>query len=120
MAGADVVLVESPETAAEMRAVCRAILAPCPANMVEGGGRTPLLPQRNLAEIGYRIVINPNALEETQAMFAPPQVIESRVFARVPLPSSWRGRPSTGPATSTSWTSPTDGFPASHRRVVSR
>ena len=60
MAGADVVLVESPETAAEIRAVCRAILAPCPANMVEGGGRTPLLPQRNLAEIGYRIVINPN------------------------------------------------------------
>ena len=48
------------------------------------GGRTPLLPQRNLAEIGYRIVINPNALEETQAMFAPPRVIESRVFARVP------------------------------------
>jgi len=37
MAGADVVFVESPETAAEMRAVCRAILAPCLANMVEGG-----------------------------------------------------------------------------------
>jgi 2-methylisocitrate lyase-like PEP mutase family enzyme len=66
MAGADVVFVESPETAEEMRAVCRAIPAPCLANMVEGG-RTPLLPQRDLAEIGYRIVIYPNALTRVVA-----------------------------------------------------
>lgn len=69
-AGADVIFVESPETAEEMRAVCRAIPAPCLANMVEGG-RTPLLPQHDLAEIGYRIVIYPNAL--------------TRVFARAGL-----------------------------------
>lgn len=69
-AGADVIFVESPETADEMRAVCRAIPAPCLANMVEGG-RTPLLPQHELAEIGYRIVIYPNAL--------------TRVFARAGL-----------------------------------
>lgn len=69
-AGADVIFVESPETPDEMRAVCRAIPAPCLANMVEGG-RTPLLPQHELAEIGYRIVIYPNAL--------------TRVFARAGL-----------------------------------
>ena len=69
-AGADVIFVESPETAEEMRAVCRGIPAPCLANMVEGG-RTPLLPQHELGEIGYRIVIYPNAL--------------TRVFARAGL-----------------------------------
>jgi len=69
-AGADVIFVESPETPDEMRAVCHAIPAPCLANMVEGG-RTPLLPQHELAEIGYRIVIYPNAL--------------TRVFARAGL-----------------------------------
>ena len=65
-AGADVVFVESPETADEMRAVCSAIPAPCLANLVEGG-RTPLLPQEELAAIGYRIVIYPNALTRTFA-----------------------------------------------------
>ena len=65
-AGADVVFVESPETADEMRAVCSAIPAPCLANLVEGG-RTPLLPQEELAAIGYRVVIYPNALTRTFA-----------------------------------------------------
>src|SRR6185437_171501 len=41
-AGADVIFVESPESAAEMRAICAAIPAPTLANMVEGG-RTPIL-----------------------------------------------------------------------------
>ena len=65
-AGADVVFVKSPETAEEMRAVCSAIPAPCLANLVEGG-RTPLLPQEELAAIGYRVVIYPNALTRTFA-----------------------------------------------------
>ncbi len=65
-AGADVVFVESPETADEMRAICRSIPAPCLANLVEGG-RTPLLPQTELAQIGYRIAIYPNALTRTFA-----------------------------------------------------
>ena len=58
--------VESPETADEMRAICRAVPAPCLANLVEGG-RTPLLPQAELAAIGYRIVIYPNALTRSFA-----------------------------------------------------
>ena len=60
-AGADVVFVKSPETPDEMRAVCREVPAPCLANLVEGG-RTPHLPQDELAAIGYRVAIYPNAL----------------------------------------------------------
>ena len=65
-AGADVVFVESPETAQEMRAICSGVPAPCLVNLVEGG-RTPLLPQAELAEIGYRIAIYPNALTRSFA-----------------------------------------------------
>ncbi len=65
-AGADVVFVESPETADEMRAICQAVPAPCLANLVEGG-RTPLLLQSELAAIGYRVVIYPNALTRSFA-----------------------------------------------------
>jgi 2,3-dimethylmalate lyase len=65
-AGADVVFVESPETAEEMRAICAGIPAPTLANMVEGG-RTPILPQRELAEIGYKIAIYPNSLTRVMA-----------------------------------------------------
>ena len=60
-AGADVIFVESPETPDDMRAVCRGVPAPCLANLVESGG-TPLLPQDELAAIGYRVAIYPNAL----------------------------------------------------------
>ena len=65
-AGADVIFVESPETPEEMRAICGGIQAPALANMVEGG-RTPILPQRDLAEIGYKIVIYPNSLTRVMA-----------------------------------------------------
>ena len=51
---------------AEMRAICAAIPAPTLANMVEGG-RTPILPQAELAEIGYKIAIYPNALTRIMA-----------------------------------------------------
>ena len=57
-AGADVVFIESPESEEEMRKVAAEIDAPLFANMVNGG-RTPLLPARKLAEIGYAIAIHP-------------------------------------------------------------
>ncbi len=57
-AGADVVFVESPETEEEMLRIGGEIDAPLLANMVEGG-RTPLLPAKRLAEIGYNIAIYP-------------------------------------------------------------
>jgi methylisocitrate lyase len=58
-AGADVVFVEAPRTLEEMRRVCRTIQAPLLANMVEGGGKTPILSLQELKELGYKIVIYP-------------------------------------------------------------
>lgn len=62
-AGADVVFVESPEGEAEMRTLSARLgsRVPLMANMVEGG-RTPLLPAAILQDIGYRLVIFPNAM----------------------------------------------------------
>jgi methylisocitrate lyase len=58
-AGADVLFVEAPRTPEEMRRICAAIKAPLLANMVEGGGKTPILPLRELKEMGYKLVIYP-------------------------------------------------------------
>ena len=57
-AGADVIFVESPESEAEMRAINAAIDTPTLANMVSGG-RTPILSNDRLAELGYAIAIHP-------------------------------------------------------------
>jgi 2-methylisocitrate lyase-like PEP mutase family enzyme len=57
-AGADVVFIESPESEEEMLRVAEAIDAPLFANMVNGG-RTPLLSDRRLTEMGYAIAIHP-------------------------------------------------------------
>ncbi len=57
-AGADVVFVESPESVEEMKMVADAIDAPLFANMVNGG-RTPLLSEKQLTELGYAIAIHP-------------------------------------------------------------
>ncbi len=58
-AGADIVFVEAPRTVEEMHRICRAIKAPLLANMVEGGGKTPILPLQELKEMGYKLVIYP-------------------------------------------------------------
>ena len=60
-AGADVIFVESPESEAELTQVGQALDMPLLANMVEGG-RTPILPASRLGELGFRVVIFPNAL----------------------------------------------------------
>jgi 2-methylisocitrate lyase-like PEP mutase family enzyme len=57
-AGADIVFVESPETEDEMARIGQEIDAPLMANMVEGG-RTPILPAKRLAELGFAIAIYP-------------------------------------------------------------
>lgn len=91
-AGADIVFVESPESEAEMAAICKAISKPLLANMVEGG-RTPVLPVPRLKELGYAIAIYPavgflavaKALEDAYAALRdtgmPPA--ESYGFARI-------------------------------------
>jgi len=43
----------------EMRRICRTFKVPLLANMVEGGGKTPILPLRELKEMGYKLVIYP-------------------------------------------------------------
>ncbi len=59
-AGADIVFVESPETEEEMQFINDRIDCLTLANMVEGG-RTPLLPNSRLEELGYNLVIYPTA-----------------------------------------------------------
>lgn len=77
-AGADVVFVEAPQSADELREVARAIPdAPLFANMIEGG-KTPLLSSAELSDLGYKMVVYPlsalfsaaKAVEETyRALF---------------------------------------------------
>jgi len=57
-AGADLVFVEAPESVDEMRRITAEIPPPLLVNMVEGG-RTPLLPLRELEAIGYEVAVYP-------------------------------------------------------------
>jgi 2-methylisocitrate lyase-like PEP mutase family enzyme len=59
-AGADIIFIESPESEEEMKKINEVISSFTLANMVEGG-RTPLLPNDKLAELGYNLVIYPTA-----------------------------------------------------------
>jgi len=60
-AGADVIFVEAPRTLEEMKRICQTVKAPLLANMVEGGGKTPILGLRELKEMGYKMVIYPTS-----------------------------------------------------------
>lgn len=68
-AGADMLFIESPESEEEMRRIGRSFDLPLLANMVEGG-RTPVLTQHDLEQIGYKLAIFPVTalLAATQAM----------------------------------------------------
>lgn len=57
-AGADVVFVEAPESIEEMRTINERISKPTLINMVSGG-RTPILPSGDLANLGFAIGIHP-------------------------------------------------------------
>jgi 2-methylisocitrate lyase-like PEP mutase family enzyme len=60
-AGADVLFIEAPESAAEMERIGRTFAGvPLLANLVEGG-RTPLLSRDELQQLGYRLAIFPVA-----------------------------------------------------------
>ncbi len=54
-AGADLIFVEAPESAEQMRRIIREVKAPHMANMLPGG-KTPMLTARELQEIGYSVV----------------------------------------------------------------
>jgi 2-methylisocitrate lyase-like PEP mutase family enzyme len=58
-AGADLTFVEAPTSVEEMRAITSALEVPQVANMVVGG-RTPLLDQAALMEIGFSLILYAN------------------------------------------------------------
>jgi len=58
-AGGDIIFVEAPQNVEQMRKICKTVKAPKLANMVEGGGRTPILPLKELGAMGYKLVIYP-------------------------------------------------------------
>jgi 2-methylisocitrate lyase-like PEP mutase family enzyme len=59
-AGADILFIESPESAEEMERIGKTFKVPLLANMVEGG-RTPILSRGDLEKLGYKIAIYPVA-----------------------------------------------------------
>ena len=61
-AGADVAFVEAPQSRAELVEVAQRVSVPLLVNMFEGG-KTPLVPLRDLEAMGYRIVIIPSDLQ---------------------------------------------------------
>jgi 2-methylisocitrate lyase-like PEP mutase family enzyme len=62
-AGADGLFIEAPETVQELERVGRAFKGvPQLANMVEGGGQTPVLPPNELLALGFNMVAYPTTL----------------------------------------------------------
>ena len=59
--GADIIFLEAPENEDEMRRFCSAIKKPCMANMVIGG-KTPVLPPKQLEAIGFKLAAFPVVL----------------------------------------------------------
>ena len=58
-AGADMTFVEAPTSIEEMRAITARLSVPQVANMVVGG-KTPLIPQADLARLGFSLVLYAN------------------------------------------------------------
>ena len=54
------IFIESPELEAEMRKIGSSLDVPLVSNQLHGG-RTPILSQNKLREIGYRMAIYPTA-----------------------------------------------------------
>jgi carboxyvinyl-carboxyphosphonate phosphorylmutase len=65
-AGADLVFVEAPRTAEQLKQIGEAIDAPLMANMVEGG-KTPVLPFQELVRLGFKLVIYPGTAHRAAA-----------------------------------------------------
>ncbi|XP_052116963.1 uncharacterized protein LOC107486861 isoform X3 [Arachis duranensis] len=62
-AGADVLFIDALASVEEMRAFCQVSPhIPKMANMLEGGGKTPILTPQQLEDIGYKIVVYPLSL----------------------------------------------------------
>ncbi|XP_015901041.3 uncharacterized protein LOC107434131 isoform X1 [Ziziphus jujuba] len=87
-AGADVLFVDALASKEEMRAFCEtSLLVPKMANMLEGGGKTPILTPLELEAVGYKLVAYPLSLigVSIQAMQDSLNAIRS---GRIPSPGS--------------------------------
>jgi 2,3-dimethylmalate lyase len=78
MAGADAIFIEAPESIEEMKRIGSSIDAPLVSNQVHGGGKTPILPQKQLEEIGFSAAIYPTA-----GLFATAKALQSVYEAHV-------------------------------------
>ncbi len=103
-AGADILFLEAPRDAAEMRRFVEAARGkPCMANLVHGG-LTPVLPHAELERIGFRLAIYPlallsaaiSAMQQTIAALAPGTTVPlpampsfSELQSVVGFPSYW-------------------------------
>lgn len=68
-AGADMIFFEAPRSLDELRRIPHLIEAPVLANMITGGGMTPLIDAAELGEMGYKLV-NFGAASQQAAMKA--------------------------------------------------
>ncbi len=59
--GADILFIEAPETAEEMKIICKEVPGIQMANIIEGG-KTPILTPEELHEIGFKIAAYPLTL----------------------------------------------------------
>jgi 2,3-dimethylmalate lyase len=59
-AGADLIFVEAPRSVEEMKRINREVNAPTLAIQIEGG-KTPLVTTKELEELGFNVVVYPNA-----------------------------------------------------------
>ncbi|KAJ4957009.1 hypothetical protein NE237_013792 [Protea cynaroides] len=87
-AGADVLFIDALASREEMRSFCEVSpLVPKMANMLEGGGKTPILNPIDLEEIGFKIVAYPLSLigVSIQAMQDALRAIKG---GRIPPPGS--------------------------------
>ena len=85
--GADIIFFEAPETEAEMRKFCAAMSKPCMANMVPGG-KTPILPPKDLAAVGYKLALYPVALMSSAIAAMQATLASLRPESGKPLPPS--------------------------------
>ena len=70
-AGADASFVEAPTSLDDLREIGKRSPAPNVANMIEGG-KTPVLPRRQLVDLGFQLILYP-----LTALFASARIIES-------------------------------------------
>ncbi|KAK1429034.1 hypothetical protein QVD17_11233 [Tagetes erecta] len=87
-AGADVIFIDALASKEEMKALCEiSPQVPKMANMLEGGGKTPILTPLELEEIGYKIVAYPLSLMGV-SIRAMEDALQAIKRGRVPSPAS--------------------------------